>query len=88
MCRMLLFTGNNEPLFESLLKSLREVCSDDPLHELQHKPFLDHKDGWGYLDSGNHFLAFEKFLEPVFRMENPLLLGDWRKQLHSNFVLL
>ena len=78
MCRMLLFTGNNEPLFESLLKSLREVCSDDPLHELQHKPFLDHKDGWGYLDSGNRFLAFEKFLEPVFRMERVNFSGDIR----------
>ena len=78
MCRMLLFTGNNEPLFESLLKSLREVCSDDPLHELQHKPFLDHKDGWGYLDSGNRFLAFEKFLDPIFQSGKVNFNGDIR----------
>ena len=78
MCRMLLFTGNNEQMFNSLLKSLREVSRDDPLHDLQHKPFLDHKDGWGYVDSGTRFMRFEKFLDPIFQSEQNNFGGDIR----------
>ena len=78
MCRMLLFLGNNEQMFDYLLKSLREVSRDDPLHDLQHKPFLDHKDGWGYVDSGNRFLRFEKFLVPIFQSSQDRFWGDIR----------
>ena len=78
MCRMLLFTGNNENMFHSFLKSLREVSRDDPLHDLQHKQFLDHKDGWGYVDSGTRFLRFEKFLDPIFQYEQDNFGGDLR----------
>ena len=78
MCRMLLFTGNNEQVFDSLLKSLREVSRNDPLHDLQHKQFLDHKDGWGYVDSGTRFLRFEKFLDPIFQSYQNSFGGDIR----------
>ena len=78
MCRMLLFTGNNNELFHSLLQSLREVSRDDPLHDLQHKPFLDHKDGWGYVDSGNHFFVLGKSIDPIFKSDIENFKGDIR----------
>lgn len=78
MCRMLLFLGKNDSNFISLLKSLEEVCRDDPLHDFEHKPFLDHKDGWGYVDSGREFLSFTKFLTPIFQEKQASFNGDIR----------
>ena len=78
MCRMLLFTGNDEELFNSLLRSLEEVCKSDPLHDYQKKPFLDHKDGWGFVDSGKGFLSFTKYTDPIFHSGQKIFHGDIR----------
>lgn len=75
---MLLFTGSNHEIFNSLLNALEEVSRDDPLHDYEHKPFLDHKDGWGFIDSGRDFLSYSRSIEPVFQSGEKNFSGDIR----------
>ena len=82
MCRMLLFNGKDEKYFQSFLKSLEDVSKQDPLHNLEKKAFLDHKDGWGYVDSGSDFISLNKSLQPIFDDYKKNFVGDMR-MIHS-----
>ena len=82
MCRMLLFAGTNETYFQTLMKALEDVSRNDPLHEYEKKAFLDHRDGWGYIDSGPDFISFNKSLLPIFDDNRKHFAGDIR-MLHS-----